>query len=201
MSSQLPERTGPSEVPPLVAAARAGDRESQGKLFREHARLVEWSLRRMVGPSPDLEDLIQEVFVEAMRGLPAYRGDAKFSTWLQRIAVHVACRWLRAPRRRHPMLSLVDVDPPQETRVPEEVDAREASRRLQALLDRLTPVKRVALLLHVALGHSTREIAALMGTTHTAAKARVWFARREIEKMAREDAVLGRWLNESDEVP
>jgi RNA polymerase sigma-70 factor (ECF subfamily) len=194
----LPERPGPSELPPLVAAARAGDRASQGRLLREHARLVEWSLRRMVGPTPDLEDLVQEVFVEAIRGLPSYRGDAKFSTWLQRIAVHVACRWLRAPRRRHPTLSLVDADPPQPTRVPEEVDARAASRRLSDLLDRLTPVKRVALLLHVALGHSTREVAALMGSTHTTAKARVWFARREIDAMARQDDLLARWLRENE---
>jgi len=46
------------------------------------------------------------------------------------------------------------------------------------------------------MGHTTREVAALMGSTHAAAKARVWFARREIDALAREDPVLRRWIED-----
>lgn len=187
---------GQVESTALLDAARAGDPRAQGELLRKHARLVEWALRRIVGGTPDLEDLVQEVFLAALQGLPRYRGDARFESWLRGIAVHVACHWLRAPRRRHPVVALAPDDGARPARASEEAEAREAFARVHLLLDRLTPKKRVAFLLHVALGHSTREIAALMGSTHAAAKARIWFARREIEALAREDAVLAAWMEE-----
>lgn len=179
----------------VLSRARGGDRECQGRLLEQHAGLVARALRRLVGPTPDLEDLAQEVFLEALRGLPRFRGDARFETWLHRICAHVACHWLRRPRRRHPTLMLVEDE--HSTSGPsasDAVDARAAFARAHELLDRLTPVKRVAFLLHVAMGHSTREVAALMGSTHTTAKARIWFARRELDALARQDGVLATWL-------
>jgi RNA polymerase sigma-70 factor (ECF subfamily) len=193
---EIPRPTDAATAPDeLLERARGGDRESQGRLLRRHARLVERALRRLVGPTPDLEDLAQEVFLEALRGLPRFRGDARFETWLHRICTHVACHWLRRPRRRYPTLELVETDlPASSATAPESVDARAAFARAHEVLDRLTPVKRVAFLLHVALGHSTREVAALMGSTHTTAKARIWFARRELDAMARSDEVLAAWV-------
>lgn len=194
----MSERHSPSpvQVPPLVEAARAGDKKAQGDLLRQHARLVEWALRRLVGRTPDLEDLVQEVFLEALRGLPRYRGDAKFETWLQRVAVHVACRWLRAPRRRYATLALAPDDGAIPPHAADEAQTRQAFERAHELLDRLTPPKRVAFLLHVAMGHSTREVAALMGSTHAAAKARIWFARRELLAFANEDPLLAAWAKD-----
>lgn len=188
-------RPGARASEDLLARARAGDRESQGRLLADNARLVAGALRRLVGPTPELEDLAQEVFLEAFRGLPRFRGDARFETWLHRICTHVACHWLRRPHRRHPMLALVDDDVAGAAPRPAEaLDARTAFARVHVLLDRLTPVKRVAFLLHVSLGHSTREVAALMGSTHTTAKARIWFARRELDALARTDELLRAWL-------
>jgi RNA polymerase sigma-70 factor (ECF subfamily) len=183
-------------TPVLVAAARSGDPKAQGELLRRHARLVEWALRRLVGTTPELEDLVQEVFVEAIRGLPRFRGDARFETWLRGVAVHVACHWLRAPRRRTVLVALGTADPSTPGEVAEDVSARLAFRRLHELLDRVSPAKRVAFLLHVAMGHSTREVAALTHSTHAAAKSRIWFARREITALAREDPLLAAWLKE-----
>lgn len=196
MLEPRPRDRSAEDEAPLLAAARAGDSKAQGELLRRNARLVEWALRRLVGGAPDLEDMVQEVFLEALRGLPRYRGDARFESWLRGIAVHVACRWLRSPKRRHAVLALAPEDGAEPARASDEAQAREAFRRVHELLDRLTAVKRVAFLLHVALGHSTREVAALMGSTHAAAKARIWFARREIEAMAREDAILSVWVEE-----
>ena len=190
-TAPIPTRQPPD---PVLDRARAGDRESQSRLLRAHARLVESTLRRIVGATPDLEDLVQEVFVEVVRGLPRYRGDALFTTWLHRVVVHVACRWLRAPRRRTGAIALVADDLPSEASPIGELATRRAFERAHELLDRLTPVKRVAFLLHVALGYSTREVAALMGSSHPTAKARIWFARRELDALCREDATLGEWV-------
>jgi RNA polymerase sigma-70 factor, ECF subfamily len=178
----------------LLSRARSGDRQSQGELLRAHAGLVEWALRRLVGPTPDLEDLVQEVFIEALRGLPRFRGDAQFGTWLHRICVHTASHYLRAPRRRAALTVVSSQEPTAPVDIPENVDARRAFRRAHELLDRLSPPKRVAFLLHVTFGYSTREVAALMGTTHAAAKARIWFARRELDALARLDPALRAWI-------
>ena len=73
----------------LVARARQGDGAAIETLFHLHLPGVHRVVYRLVGPQPDVEDLVQTVFVEAFRSLAGFRGDALFSTWLQRIAVRV----------------------------------------------------------------------------------------------------------------
>ena len=83
----------------LVKRAVQGDRRSFDDLYRLHVDGAHRLLTRIVGPVSEREDLIQQVFLEAFRGLAGFRGDAAFSTWIHRIVVHVAYRHLRKQRR------------------------------------------------------------------------------------------------------
>ena len=82
----------------LVASARAGNVEAQASLFRRYLRLVTGLVRRLMPDHPDLDDVVQDVFVRALESLPDQRNAEAFSAWLRGITVHVVRNRLR--RRR-----------------------------------------------------------------------------------------------------
>src|SRR4051794_30306568 len=101
-------RTAAAPPPRWLAGCRAGDPDAVTRMFEEYLPVVERVMGRIVGPGADVEDLVQGTFIEALRSLPRFRGDASFKTWITSIAVHVAQHHLRAGRyRRHVALELV----------------------------------------------------------------------------------------------
>jgi len=87
----------------LVRASQQGDRDAFGVLVSRHASSILSVTTRMLGPSADAEDVAQETFVAAYKALPGFQLDAKFSTWLYRIATNKCTDVLRA---RRPTVSL-----------------------------------------------------------------------------------------------
>jgi RNA polymerase sigma-70 factor, ECF subfamily len=162
-------------------------------MFEEHCGTVERMIARLLGSTPDLEDLVQTTFVEALRALPRYRGEASFKTWLIGIAVHVAQHHIRAGRlRRHAPLEAVpehhvaSPTPDVELRL----DERRLSARLHALLDRIPASQRIALVLFAIEGRPVAEVAALTGASQTTTRSRVFFARRALRKLICADPAL-----------
>jgi RNA polymerase sigma-70 factor, ECF subfamily len=179
--------------PAFVAACRARDPSALDRFYRDHVGVVERSLGRLVGPTADLEDLVQSTFVQAIRSFPTYRGEASLKTWLVRIAVHVALNELRRGVRRSVPLELLPPaqEPADQAPLPDRVIAdRQTALRLHRLLDKLTPPKRIAFLLYAVLGHSVEEVAALMGSGRATTRSRIWFARRELAVLLRKDPRL-----------
>src|SRR5688500_13983773 len=78
-----------------VARAREGDARALDWLVRSQWDRVERLLRRILGPRQDLEDLVQNTFLETLRALPSYRGESALSTFVAGIAVRVARRAMR----------------------------------------------------------------------------------------------------------
>jgi RNA polymerase sigma-70 factor, ECF subfamily len=177
-------RKGPAAPSPAqLAGCRRGDRAALEAVLGAHAPRLERLLARLVGPGADAEDLLQETFIEAITAFPRFRGDASVSTWLHRIAVHVAHRHLRRPQRRR-TVSLEVVpgnERPDPAASPERgVELRRQLERLYGHLDRLSANKRIAFLLHVVDDRPIAEVAALMGATEAATKSRVFWARRAL---------------------
>lgn len=176
----------------LIEGCRAGEPHALDELYRTHVGRVTRTIGRLVGPTPDLEDLVQTTFIEAIRSLARYRGEAALATWLVRIGVHVAQHHLRrGVRRTAPLEVLRPEEEPREPATADQVlDDRRLALRVHALLDRITPRKRIAFLLYTVEGHSIEEVAALMDAGHAATKSRIWFARRELLALARLDPAL-----------
>lgn len=178
----------------LIAELKGGDPRAASALFRRHADEVHRRLTRLIGPDPEREDLVQEVFISAFRGLDGFRGDAAFSTWLYTVVVHVAYGHLRKRKRRGPdadgVLELLPVDP---SLGPEQQAAvRQELRRALELLDRLKPDKRIAFVLRVLDGMSLQEIAVLVKATPAAVGQRVKHAQAELSAMVERDALRRR---------
>src|SRR5688572_10648507 len=97
----------------LVARCRAGVRAAHDEFYLRFRRNVAANLFRVLGSSDsgaDLDDLVQDVFVIAFRGLETFRGDARLSTWLYRICINVALGRIRSRSRRPPPVAVADVD-------------------------------------------------------------------------------------------
>src|SRR6202167_12274 len=100
----------PADEADLVQRCRADDRAAHDAFYYRFRRQVAGNLYRVLGDRGDLDDLVQEVFVIAFRGLDRFRGDARLSTWLYRICVNVALGRIRTRKRKPPPISGVDLD-------------------------------------------------------------------------------------------
>lgn len=169
----------------LVERCRAGERAAWDELYRTHRRLVAGNLYRVLGERSELDDLVQEVFVIAVRGLDRFRGDAKLTTWLYRICVNVALGKLRTRSRKPPPLPL---DPDRERGddgegSPERAMLRrEEQQRVYAALDTLAPKKRVVFVLHEIEGLEPTEIAQIVQAPVVTVRTRLHYARKEFYK-------------------
>jgi RNA polymerase sigma-70 factor, ECF subfamily len=184
---------------PTIEACRRGERGALDRVFRAHLPRLERLLGRILGTPADVEDVLQDTLVAAVRGFAGYSGKAPIESWLARIAVRSAYRHLRRPERKNRVaLELVSSAEPAEPG--EAVDeAAGGSRALERIYHHLTgvsPKNRIAFVLHVVEGHSIAEAAALMGATRAATKSRVFLARRRLARCAKQDPILREFFGE-----
>ena len=180
-------------VEATVARAAAGDAEAFRTLFVKHRSDVARLVYRMLNAPSDLEDVIQEVFVQVFRSLKDFRGQAKFSTWLHRVTVNVVLMHRRSARSR-PVLTeelpgeLVGDDG--QVLPDEDVERRERMRAFERLLGKLADKKRVVFVLHELEGLAPAEIAEVVGAPVLTVRTRLFYARRELEAMLEEEPTL-----------
>lgn len=176
--------------------AAAGDRAAQRDVLTSQRVWVHRTLFRILGNNRDMEDLLQDTFLEVFRSLHRFRGDSSLGRWCSIIATRVAWAYLDRRRAVTQSLDLVDEpidDGPDARRA---LVAREAARRLYAALDKLDPAMRIAFALAVIDDRSIAEVASLTGATKFATKTRVWRARRELFKRAQHDELLAQYLTD-----
>lgn len=179
----------------LAQRASEGDRFAQRELFSSLKIAVHHTLFRILGSNRDLEDLIQDAFLEIFRALPSFRGDSTLSRWSQTIATRTA--YLSIERRKPTSLELDVVESEIVDRDPDAMrvaHARQAARRLYAALDKLDPKQRIAFALNVIDGRPLSEVAEMTESSLVAVKTRVWRARRDLMKRAKKDPVLASYL-------
>ena len=174
----------------LVDSCLDGQEAAARDLFRRHRGRVHATLYRVLGGNRDMDDLLQEVFVQVFSSLRSWRAEASLATWIDRIAVRVAWRYI-AQRKARVTLDLVEVDAPSaEVTGARRASARDGVRRLYAALATLSPAARLAFTLHELDGRPLAEVAEVTGTSLTATKLRVWRARRALHALAAGDPVL-----------
>lgn len=194
------EPAGDAAMLELARRAAAGERAAQRALFRDLKRPMHATLYRVLGSNRQVEDLLQDAFIELFRSLPSYRGEAKLTTWADRITTRVAYRHLK--RQRLLLASAPAAPSPSVGGTPElDLHAKEGVRRLYAALAAMKPHYRIAFALFSIDGRSIEQVAEATGVSRIAAKSRIWRARRLLEAAARADAVLGAYLSGSEANP
>lgn len=178
----------------LIERCLAGERAAHDAFYRQHRRQVAANLYRVIGDRRDLDDLIQDVFVIAFRGLAKFRGDARLSTWMYRICVNVALGAIRKKVRRPPPLLYAEpeslapaIDDGPESSSPERALVRaQEQARVYRLLAKLPDKKRIVLFLHEIEGYDLKEIAYIVDANPVTVRTRLFYAKRDFYKMVAE---------------
>lgn len=162
-----------------VAHAAAGDADAFWVLYDQHVGRVHAVCLRLAADPATAEELTQDVFVQAWRGLPSFRGDSSLATWLHRLAVNVTLMHLRATRRRDGRLSLW-ADPPE---VPGPRDDDPGRRMdLEQAIASLPEGCRAVFVLHDVEGWRHEEIAGQLELAVGTCKAHLFRARRLLKE-------------------
>jgi len=180
----------------LVDRCLTGEPAATRELFRRHRNRVHACLYRVLGTNADMDDLLQEAFLQVFQSLRNWRAEASLATWIDRVAVRVAYRYLTKRGRRVVTAPMSDDDatPADETTGARRQLARDGVKRLYDALAELPPAARLAFTLHEIDGRSLAEVAELVGSSLTATKLRVWRARKRIEDAAAADPVLREFM-------
>jgi RNA polymerase sigma-70 factor (ECF subfamily) len=161
----------------------AGDRVAFEQFYRDNRRFVAGNLYRVLGDRNELDDLVQEVFVIAFRGMARFRGEAKLSTWIYRVCVNVALGRLRSRSRRAPPIPYADLveEPVDETATAPDVRIQQKQELEQAYraLEHLAPKKRIVFVLHEIQGLDIKEIASIVQAPLVTVRTRLHYARKE----------------------
>jgi RNA polymerase sigma-70 factor (ECF subfamily) len=178
----------PPEDLELVARAREGDADAFEVLVRLHTPQLYRLLTRMLGNATAAEDVLQECFIRAWRGLPSFRAEARFSTWLYRIAVNEANRFLARESRRE-LLPFDDVlldVPDLGAQTAELAEAGELQAQLERLLAELPAHYRAAVVLRDVEGFSNEEAAELLELDLRNFKSRLHRGRMALRRLLEE---------------
>ena len=165
----------------LVERAADGDTEAFNELVVRWERPIHALAYRVLGREEDARDVCQEAFLRAFRGLKGFKGQAKFSSWLYRIALNLCRDWLRRERRR----GLVQpsegfdfdeqriVDPTTET-AEDLIVRRDLGQAVSRVMAQLPPEQRTVIVLKEYHGLTFREIAELIGCPLSTVKTRLY---------------------------
>jgi RNA polymerase sigma-70 factor (ECF subfamily) len=180
----------------LVDRCLTGEPAATRELFRRHRGRVHACLFRVLGSNRDMDDLLQEAFIQVFQSLPGWRAEASLATWIDRVSVRVAYRYLSQRGRRIQTDPLGDDDSVAGGEEPSARRqlARDGVKKLYAVLDELGPAARLAFTLHEIDGRPLAEVAELVGSSVTATKLRVWRARKKVQEAAAADPILSEFL-------
>lgn len=186
-------------VEELARAAAKGDTGAFEQLVRLHENKVYALALRMCGNPEDAGDAAQEAFLSAWRGLPSFRGESGFSTWLYRLTSNAAIDQLRRGKRRRGETSLDDgelpADVPDRGPSPQEnAESVELRDAVSAGLRQLGEDHRQILVLREYQELSYEEIAQVLDVDLGTVKSRISRARRALRKILLENGNLSGYL-------
>jgi RNA polymerase sigma-70 factor, ECF subfamily len=165
----------------LALRARDGEAMAFSQLYERTRQQAFRVLYRVVGPSSDLEDLVQESYVQLMKALRNYRGEAKVSTFVHRICMNVGLMHVRSKRRRpEDLVETMPDGPTDEAESPERAArVQQAQRLTRAALATLSADKAAVFVYHDLMGLKPEEISELVDCPPNTVRSRLNRARQD----------------------
>jgi len=170
--------------PGIVEQARRGDMRAHEVIFNTFRTPVYSLLARMTGSTATADDLMQDTFIEVIRSIDRFRGDASLATWIRKIAVSKCLMHMRSAWHNRATLfrDLGENHPATQPRISSEVPALQVHMDLERALARLSDVSRVVVILHDIEGYTHREIATLMGKSVSFSKSQLARAHQRLRR-------------------
>jgi RNA polymerase sigma-70 factor (ECF subfamily) len=163
----------------LVALCQQGERSAQSDFYQKYRQEVARTVHKVLGPDSDLEDVVQDVFVEVFRSIEKYKGDAKITTWLYRVCVNVALQKVRRTKRRPEGHAAPENDVPTHETPLRALERKESAELVYEILETLPVKKRMVFILHEILGLDAKEISEVVDANVLTVRTRLHYARKE----------------------
>ena len=186
----------------LVALAITGDSDSFNQLVGRWERQIFALAYRVIGREEDARDVCQETFLRAFRGIKKFRSQAKFSSWLYRIALNLCRDWLRRDRRSEVLVPLdieagtnasLSGNPPESAE--DHAVRRDLRRVIAQAMSTLSEEQRATIVLKEFHGLTFQAIADLQGCPLSTVKTRVYqglsILRHQLQQAGGSTSVLG----------
>jgi RNA polymerase sigma-70 factor, ECF subfamily len=163
----------------IIERASEGDPLAARTLYERYAPRVYAVVRRIAGNDDLADDYAQEAWIRVFRALPTFRGEARFSTWLHRVAVNSALQSLRKGSRWDESTEGLS----EELAVSPDTGDILLGERLERALDRVPEGMRQVLVLHDVEGYTHQEIGELLGVTPGTSKSQLFKARARMRSI------------------
>jgi RNA polymerase sigma-70 factor (ECF subfamily) len=157
-SYNVPEETN------LVTASLNGDKKAFGEIVTKYQKMVARTIKGMLGDSVFADDIGQEVFIKLYYSLSEFRGEAKLSTYIQKIAVNLTLNEIKRRKRFFSMFSQKGNNEMYEFEVADQdnEERKEASELVTKALQAMDPKFRIILTMRMLQGYSTKETAEML---------------------------------------
>ncbi len=171
----------PIDEQKLIAGLKAHEAWACEQLIADYAEMVYRVCYRILQDPADAEDAMQETFITVYRNIDSFRGDARLSSWLYRVATNASLSLLRTRKRKRGLNVSLETDDGEELPIADETSALpealvlrdEDLQLLREGMDAMSPKLRAALVLYELEGLSMKETADALGISESAAKLRV----------------------------
>lgn len=198
-SSSRTARLRDMSEPELLDRARGSDSDAFEELVGRTSIRLYRAAMRVVHNESDAQEVLQEAYLSAWRGLPRFEGKSQFASWMYRIVVNHSLMHLRT-RSRHPEVAIHDVDhgeldqalaeavfssvgrEERPDRPDRQIESEELCRRIEVAVDSLTPMQKRTFLLSAVGSASSEDIAARLGVSRPAAKTSLHRARKALRR-------------------
>ncbi len=155
--------------------------------LEQHRGILFKIIRAYAFTPHDQEDLFQEVCLKVWQSIPDFRGEAKPSTWIYRVALYAATVWVRGEKKRPPSDDLADID---HTLIIQDQSSNEQLDWLYEQIGQLDPIDRSICLLMLD-GYSYKEIAAILGISQSNVGVKIHRVKEHLVRKSRETHQYG----------
>jgi RNA polymerase sigma-70 factor, ECF subfamily len=179
----------------IAAGIRAGQASAKALMFDRYAAHVRRLLARVLGGDPEIADLVQHVFLEALSSIHTLDDDRRLGGWISSITIFTAKRHLRSKRRRAWLRFFAPAEIPETpSHLDPADDARAALDATYTILRAMPDEERIVFALRFIEGMELTEVAAAADMSMSTLKRRLEKARGRFERQARKHPVLLEWM-------
>jgi len=172
----------------LVEASLKGDKMAFGEIVNRYQRMVARTVKGMLGDTVFAEDIGQEVFIKLYQSLSGFRGEAKLSTYIQKIAVNLTLNEIKRRKRFYSTFSQTGNHEMHEYDIADSDDEerKDARELVSKALQGMEPKFRVIITMRMLQGYSTRETAEILKLPIGTVLSRLSRAQEQIKKILKE---------------
>jgi RNA polymerase sigma-70 factor, ECF subfamily len=170
-----------------ILQSQNGDHNAFEALIKEHQRMIHSLCYRMTGTLADADDLAQETFIQAFQHLATFRTEARFSSWVYRIALNQCLNWRKGNVRRERLHKEFILEAEDRTS-----DPSPSSELIQQALMKLNAKERAAIILTIYEGLTHAQAARALGCSETTVSWRLFVARAKLKRLLKSLASAGR---------